>query len=75
MENKTFVEKLNELIEKKDVVGVRQHIEDMHAADVATILEEEPAEEAAMFFRFMTKDKAAHVFSYLSVPRALDLEV
>lgn len=73
MENKTFVEKLNELIEKKDVVGVRQHIEDMHAADVATILEEEPAEEAAMFFRFMTKDKAAHVFSYLSVPRALDL--
>lgn len=73
MENKTFLETLNELIDKKDVMGVREHLKDMHAADIAPILEQEPAEEAAIFFRFLTKDKAAHVFSYLSVPRALDL--
>ncbi len=53
--------------------AVRSRLEEMHAADIAQLLEDRPVEEVTLFFRLLSKTLAANVFSYLSLSRQLEL--
>ena len=71
--NVADVEKLQELIYQKNVIKVREFVENLHSADIADYMEQLGPEETVLFFRMLHKGDAAEVFSYLSVSRQLDL--
>ncbi len=62
-----MMEKMRELIENKSYKEFREFSEKINEADLASLLEELPLDEALTFFRILPKDKAADVFAYLSI--------
>jgi magnesium transporter len=69
----TLKPRLNELIEQKDWVALKQALNEVPAVDVAELLEEIDTRVAAVIFRLLRKPKAADVFSYLSAEKGADL--
>jgi magnesium transporter len=64
---------LDELIEKKAWVAIKEALEEVPAVDVAELLEELEPEVAIVIFRLLKKVKAADVFSYLSTAKGIEL--
>ncbi|HMB41565.1 MAG TPA: magnesium transporter [Balneolaceae bacterium] len=64
---------IDELIQKKEWVAIKEALEDVPAVDVAEILEELEPEIAIVIFRLLKKSKAADVFSYLSSAKGVEL--
>ena len=64
---------LDELIEKKAWVAIKEVLEEVPAVDVAELLEELEPEVAVVIFRLLKKVKAADVFSYLSTAKGIEL--
>ncbi len=61
------LERVNELIEKKDYMELRNELLEMNEADIAAIFEELSNAEIIRLFRLLPKDMAAEVFSFLSI--------
>ncbi len=64
---------LDELIENKEWVTIKEVLEDVPAVDVSELLEELEPEVAVVIFRLLKKSKAADVFSYLSSAKGVEL--
>lgn len=60
-----MIDTMKELIAGKQYAEFRRQAEEMNEADMASILEELPADELIKYFRILPKDMAADVFSYL----------
>jgi magnesium transporter len=64
---------LQDLIQKKDWITIKESLEEVPAVDVAEFLEELEPEVAVVIFRLLKKAKAADVFSYLSSVKGVEL--
>ncbi len=64
---------LDELIEKKAWVTIKESLEEVPAVDIAEFLEEIDPEVAVVIFRLLKKAKAADVFASLSSPKGVEL--
>jgi magnesium transporter len=64
---------LEELIESKDWVALKESLQDVPSVDIAELLEELDTEVAVVIFRLLKKSKAADVFTYLSTAKGLEL--
>lgn len=64
---------IDELIQKKEWVAIKEALEDVPAVDISEILEELEPEIAVVIFRLLKKSKAADVFSYLSSAKGVEL--
>ena len=64
---------LDELIQNKDWVTIKEVLEDVPPVDVSELLEELKPEVAVVIFRLLKKSKAADVFSYLSSVKGVEL--
>ncbi len=64
---------IDELIQKKEWVAIKEALEDVPAVDISEILEEIEPEIAVVIFRLLKKSKAADVFSYLSSAKGVEL--
>ena len=62
-----MIERVNELIEKRSFIELRNELIEMNAADIAAILEDLSNPDTIKIFRLLPKDLAADVFSYLSI--------
>ena len=61
------MERIKELIETKQYRLLREELSEMNEADIAAIMEELSGEDMLTVFRFLPKDMAAEVFSYLPI--------
>ncbi len=61
-----MLERINSLIEAKNIKELRTLTEDINTADLADALEGLDPEKRVRLFRFLQKDLAADVFAYLS---------
>lgn len=57
---------IEELIDSRDWVGLKEALQDVPAVDIAELFEEIEPEIAVVIFRLLKKQKAAEVFSHLS---------
>jgi len=57
---------IEELIESRDWVGLKESLQDVPAVDIAELFEEIDSQIAVVIFRLLKKQKAAEVFSHLS---------
>lgn len=57
---------IEELIDSRDWVGLKDALQDVPAVDIAELFEEINPEIAVVIFRLLKKQKAAEVFSHLS---------
>lgn len=64
---------LDELIQKKEWVTIKDALDDVPAIDISELLEELEPEVAVVIFRLLKKRKAADVFSYLSSAKGVEL--
>lgn len=64
---------LDELIQNKEWVTIKEVLEDVPPVDVSELLEELKPEVAVVMFRLLKKSKAADVFSYLSTAKGMEL--
>ena len=62
-----MIEKVNELIEKRSFIELRNELIEMNAADIAAILEDLSNPDTIKIFRLLPKDLAADVFSFLPI--------
>lgn len=62
-----MLERINELIERKQYAVIKRELSELNEADIAAILEELPKEELIPIFRLLPKDIAADVFAYLPI--------
>jgi len=60
-----MLEKIIELISKKDFKRLKAFLEDANNADISDCLEELPDEDVAIIFRLLPKTEAADIFAYL----------
>ncbi len=60
-----ITEMIMRLIEGKKYTSVRDAMETMHAADIASILEECPKEQVPLIFRLLPKELAAETFAQM----------
>ncbi|MGP1415563.1 MAG: magnesium transporter [Treponema sp.] len=60
------VEKLKEMLEKKQIVKVREKLLDLNETNIAECIENMDATNALLVFRMLPKNMAADVFSHLS---------
>lgn len=60
-----MLEKIIELIEKRDFKRLKAFLEDSNNADISECLDELPDESIAIVFRLMPKTEAADIFSYM----------
>ena len=60
-----MLEKIIELIAKKDFKRLKILLEDTNNADISDILEELTNEDAAILFRLLPKSEAADIFAYI----------
>lgn len=60
-----MLEKINQLIENKKYVQLREELSSLNVADVAALFEELSSEEIIKIFRLLPKNMAAEIFSYL----------
>ena len=69
-ENKSEIEKIQELIEEKKINELREYLNELNNVDISVILEElsevTEKEKLLIAFRILTKEKAGEVFSYSS---------
>ncbi|WP_343209770.1 magnesium transporter [Anaerolentibacter hominis] len=61
------LQNLEELIESKQYIKLREELVELNAADIAALLEELPTEELIKIFRLLPKSVAADTFSYLPI--------
>lgn len=64
---------LDELIENKAWITIKDALQEVPAVDIAELLEELEPEVAVVIFRLLKKVKAADVFSYLSTAKGIEL--
>lgn len=64
---------LDELIESKAWITIKDVLQEVPAVDIAELLEELEPEVAVVIFRLLKKVKAADVFSYLSTAKGIEL--
>lgn len=64
---------LDELIQKKEWVTIKEVLDDVPAVDVAELLDDLDPEVAVVIFRLLKKSKAADVFTYLSSAKGVEL--
>ncbi len=64
---------IDELIQKKDWITLKDILDDVPAVDVAELLEDLEPEVAVVVFRLLKKSKAADVFTYLSSGKGVEL--
>ncbi|WP_234572841.1 magnesium transporter [Rhodohalobacter sp. 614A] len=64
---------LDELIQKKEWVTIKEVLDDVPAVDVAELLDDLAPEVAVVIFRLLKKSKAADVFTYLSSTKGVEL--
>ena len=60
---------VKELLETKQYTRLRQRMEEINSADIATVMEELEENELLKIFRILPKNMAADVFSYLDVDK------
>ena len=60
-----MLEKIIDLIAKKDFKRLKALLEDTNNADISDILEELSDEDAAILFRLLPKSEAADIFAYI----------
>lgn len=68
-----MLEKIIELISKKDFKRLKALLEDVNNADISNILDELPKEDVAIIFRLLPKSEAAEIFSYMEADTQEDL--
>ena len=73
MKNFLSVEKLNEMLENKEFLALRELLEEENVADIAMLFEELENDLKVRVFRLMTKDKSAEVFAFLDIDSQKDL--
>ena len=73
MKNFLSVEKLNEMLENKEFLALREMLEEENVADIALIFEQLADDVKVRVFRLMTKDKSAEVFAFLDIDSQKDL--
>lgn len=64
---------LDELIENKEWVTIKEVLDDVPAVDVAELLDDLNPEVAVVIFRLLKKSKAADVFTYLNSTKGVEL--
>jgi magnesium transporter len=64
---------LEELIESKDWVALKESLQDVPSVDIAELIEEIEPEVAVVIFRLLKKQKAGEVFSHLSSSKEVEL--
>src|SRR4030065_1942857 len=62
-----ILEKINELIEKKDWKEIKKRLANLPASDIAYIFENSGSETELLLFRLLPNEKAAKVFSELEI--------
>ena len=68
-----MVEKIIDLISKKDFKRLKVLLEDLNNADISEILDELPDEDVAIIFRLLPKSEAADIFAYMETETQEDL--
>ena len=68
-----MVEKIIDLISKKDFKRLKALLEDLNNADISEILDELPDEDVAIIFRLLPKSEAADIFAYMETETQEDL--
>lgn len=64
---------IEELIEAKDWVALKESLQDVPSVDIAELIEEIEPEVAVVIFRLLKKQKAGEVFSHLSNSKEVEL--
>ena len=59
------METLKELLSNKSYLKLRELLSDENSADISALLDEFDGEELILIYRLLSKEKAAHVFSYM----------
>lgn len=67
------IEELEELVKDKKYSELKEHLDEMLAADVADLLEEVHSREALVIYRLLPKDVAIDVFQELDIDRQSEL--
>ncbi|NGZ89921.1 magnesium transporter [Psychroflexus maritimus] len=65
--DKSFIEKIEFLIEEKNNQELQLHLEDLHHADIAEVLDELKLEEATYIIKLLESDKTSEVLMELDV--------
>ena len=60
-----MLEKIKELISKKDFKRLKAFLEDLNNADISEFLNELEKEDVAIIFRLLPKSEAADIFAYM----------
>lgn len=60
-----MLEKIMELISKKDFKRLKAYLEDLNNADISDCLDELSDEDVAIIFRLLPKSEAADIFAYM----------
>ncbi len=60
------IEKIEKLIEEKNINELKQLLNNLNSVDISAILEELDKEKSLITFRILSKENAGEVFSYLS---------
>lgn len=61
------MDKILELLENKDYLGLQKEIQELHIADIAEVINRLDLKDSTIVFRLLNKDIAAEVFANLSV--------
>lgn len=64
---------IDELIQNKDWITLKDILQDVPAVDIAELLEDLEPEVAVVVFRLLKKTKAADVFTYMSSGKGVEL--
>lgn len=64
---------IDELIQNKDWITIKEALDDVPPVDIAELLEDLTPEVAVVIFRLLKKAKAADVFTYLSTNKGVEL--
>ena len=68
-----MLEKIIDLISKKDFKRLKALLEDLNNADISEILDELSNEDVAIIFRLLPKSEAADIFAYMETETQEDL--
>jgi|SRR5690625_568971 len=64
---------IDELIEDRDWITLKEALQDMPSVDIAELMEEIEPEVAVVLFRLLKRQKAAEVFSHLSSAKGVEM--
>ena len=57
---------IEELIQNKNLIGIREAISEWEPSEIATLIRELPTDESILVFRVLTRDVASKTFEYLA---------